>query len=158
MPHNMIILYFRLPCFHVWNSVLFSTLYFCTLILQKRCLDTFYGNSFIYLRELRTSNTERIQNFAQCYHWFPWNGLMCREDPGWSYEHIMCFSFNEVSSVQGYRDQNDMIIFRISMGQWVEIMMLISGRNSNGSGGKCKNGLCFPWTTGEWRYNTLCWW
>ena len=41
MPYN-IILYFRLPYFHVSNCALFSTQYFSTLILYRRSLDTFY--------------------------------------------------------------------------------------------------------------------
>ena len=41
MPYN-IILYFRLPYFHVSNYALFSTWYFNTLILYRRSLDTFY--------------------------------------------------------------------------------------------------------------------
>ena len=40
MPYN-IILYFRLPYFHVSNSALFSTYYFSTLILYRCSLDTF---------------------------------------------------------------------------------------------------------------------
>ena len=43
MPYNMMLLYFRLPYFHVSNSALFSTYYFRTLILHRRSLDTFYG-------------------------------------------------------------------------------------------------------------------
>ena len=45
MPYN-IILYFRLLCFHVSNSALFSTEHFSTLILYKRSLDTFYFRVF----------------------------------------------------------------------------------------------------------------
>ena len=41
MPYN-IILYFRLPYFHVSNSAIFSTQFFSTLILYTRSLDTFY--------------------------------------------------------------------------------------------------------------------
>ena len=41
MPYN-IILYFRLPYFHVSNIALFSTKYISTLILYRRSLDTFY--------------------------------------------------------------------------------------------------------------------
>ena len=41
MAHNMI-LYFRLPYFHVSNCALFATYYFSTLILYRRSLDTFY--------------------------------------------------------------------------------------------------------------------
>ena len=40
MPYN-IILYFRLPYFHVSNCALFSTWYFSTLILYRRSFDTF---------------------------------------------------------------------------------------------------------------------
>ena len=43
MPHNMKILYCRLPYFRVSNSALFSTWYFSTLISHKRSLDTFYS-------------------------------------------------------------------------------------------------------------------
>ena len=35
-PHNMMILQFRLPHFHVSNSALFSTKNFCTLIFHRR--------------------------------------------------------------------------------------------------------------------------
>ena len=41
MTYN-IILYFRLPYFHVSNRALFSTKYLNTLILNRRSLDTFY--------------------------------------------------------------------------------------------------------------------
>ena len=44
MPHDMMILCFRLPYFHVSNSALFFTHYFSTLILHRRSLDTFYLN------------------------------------------------------------------------------------------------------------------
>ena len=44
MTHNIIILYFCLPYFHVSNS-LFSTQYFSTLSSHRRSLDTFYTNS-----------------------------------------------------------------------------------------------------------------
>ena len=47
LPHNMIILYFRLRCFHVSNSIF--AWYFGTLIIHRRALDTFrmkfHGNS-----------------------------------------------------------------------------------------------------------------
>ena len=42
MPHNMMLLYFRLPYFHVSDTALFSALYFSTLILYRHSLDTFY--------------------------------------------------------------------------------------------------------------------
>ena len=38
MPHNMMILYFCLPDFHVLYGVLFSTSYFSSLILHRRLL------------------------------------------------------------------------------------------------------------------------
>ena len=53
MPHNMIILYFRLPHFHVSNSASFSTWYPSTLILHRRNLDTFYGINHKYLISMR---------------------------------------------------------------------------------------------------------
>ena len=46
-----IILYFRLPYFHVSNNALFSTWYFSTLILYRRSLDTFYGLSIAANRQ-----------------------------------------------------------------------------------------------------------
>ena len=42
MPHNMMILYFRLSYFHVSTIALFSTKYYSTLIWHRRSLDTFY--------------------------------------------------------------------------------------------------------------------
>ena len=49
MPYN-IILYFRLPYFHVSNCALFSTQYSSTLILYRRNLDTFYLD-YLQVRE-----------------------------------------------------------------------------------------------------------
>ena len=42
MPHNMIILYFHLPYFHVSNSALFFPLYSGAFVLHRRSLNTFY--------------------------------------------------------------------------------------------------------------------
>ena len=42
-----IILYVRLPYFHVSNCALFSTYYFSTLILYRRNLDTFYSTKLL---------------------------------------------------------------------------------------------------------------
>ena len=47
--HKMVMLYFRLPYFHVWNSALFFTQYFCTLISYRRSRDTFYTNWMRYV-------------------------------------------------------------------------------------------------------------
>ena len=45
MPHNIIILYFRLPYLHASNSPLLSALYLSALILHRRSLETFYWNT-----------------------------------------------------------------------------------------------------------------
>ena len=42
IEYNMIILYFRLPYFHVSNSALLSTEYFSTLTWYRHSLDTLY--------------------------------------------------------------------------------------------------------------------
>ena len=42
-----LLLYIRLPYFHVSNSALFSTKYFSILILYRRSLDTFYWHGVI---------------------------------------------------------------------------------------------------------------
>ena len=46
MPHNMVIIYFCLPYFHVSNIAVFSTNYFSTLILPGHSLDTLCRNMF----------------------------------------------------------------------------------------------------------------
>ena len=42
MPHNMIILHFRLPYFHDSNSAIFFYIALSTLILHRRRLNTFF--------------------------------------------------------------------------------------------------------------------
>ena len=50
MPHNMIILYFRLPYFQVSNNALLNTLNCITLILHRRNLDTFRMSLYMHVR------------------------------------------------------------------------------------------------------------
>ena len=73
LPQTMVILYFRLPYFHVSNSALFFTSYFSTLILHRQSLDTFY--------------TQNIQD-GKCYKGHPmqsfhWGSLILCYSDGW---------------------------------------------------------------------------
>ena len=59
MPHNIIILYFRLPYFHVPHSALISTTYFSTLISHRRSLDASYLEVYITRRRDTTHRDEK---------------------------------------------------------------------------------------------------
>ena len=66
MPYD-IILYFRLPYFHVCNSSLFSTKYFSTLILCRHSLDTFHHT--LYTRYIVVSWFWKTHSGEAAYSW-----------------------------------------------------------------------------------------
>ena len=83
MPYNMIILYFHLTYFHVWNSALLFTYYSGTVFLHRRSLGAFYFIvyngcnylSMLGLKLVRTSERDpwdlRVRAGAYLIAWRP---------------------------------------------------------------------------------------